>query len=112
MLYSASTNAFYDELIHGDSAPTDCVEVSDSRFSEILLAKEQGKVVVPDNLGNPTVSEPPEPTIEQEQRTRNESARRYLRETDWYVLRKTETGIEIPQEIIDARSAARASVVE
>ena len=30
--------------------------------------------------------------------------------TDWYVVRKADTGAEIPQDIIDARAAIRAAV--
>ena len=35
----------------------------------------------------------------------------YLAGTDWYVVRKFETGAAIPQEILDARAAARAAIV-
>jgi len=35
----------------------------------------------------------------------------YLAETDWYVIRYTETGAAIPQDILDARAAARAAIV-
>ena len=35
----------------------------------------------------------------------------YLAETDWYVVRKYETGVAIPQEILDARAAARAAII-
>ena len=35
----------------------------------------------------------------------------YLAETDWYIVRKFETDVAIPQEILDARAAARAAIV-
>ena len=35
----------------------------------------------------------------------------YLTETDWYVIRNQETGIDIPQDILTARAEARASIV-
>lgn len=111
MLYSASTNAFYDEAIH-NRIPEDVVGVSDERFKEILEGKEKGQVVVADNKGNPILVDAPAPTPEQEQAARNEEARRYLSDTDWYVVRKMETGVEIPQDILDKRAAARLSVVE
>lgn len=41
----------------------------------------------------------------------NAEARAYLASTDWYVTRKIETGVEIPQDILDARTAARISIV-
>lgn len=42
----------------------------------------------------------------------NIDARMYLIETDWYVIRHMETGVPIPQEILDKRDAARASIVD
>ncbi|MGF1684812.1 hypothetical protein [Photobacterium minamisatsumaniensis] len=36
--------------------------------------------------------------------------RRYLKETDWYVIREQETGESIPDEIKQNRSTARAAV--
>ena len=61
-------------------------------------------------------------TIEQQQQRHDEQlaadaqyktnveARAYLASTDWYVIRKAETGIDIPEDILELRSAARASV--
>jgi len=37
----------------------------------------------------------------------NKDARRYLADTDWYVVRKTETGEAIPDDITTARQEAR-----
>ena len=51
-------------------------------------------------------------TSETTQKNTNKSARAYLASTDWYVIRKEETGTAIPQEILDARAAARASIAE
>lgn len=42
---------------------------------------------------------------------KNEDAREYLAETDWYVTRKAETGTEIPQEILDLRIQARLDII-
>ena len=36
-----------------------------------------------------------------------EASLKYLVETDWYVSRKAETGVEIPQEILTKRQEAR-----
>ena len=41
----------------------------------------------------------------------NEMCLRYLADTDWYVTRKTETGIEIPQDILNKRQECRDSIV-
>ena len=34
----------------------------------------------------------------------------YLRSTDWYVTRKSETGKEIPEDVVAKRNAARLSL--
>ena len=36
--------------------------------------------------------------------------RAYLASTDWYVVRATETGAPVPQDILSARSIARQSI--
>lgn len=41
----------------------------------------------------------------------NIEAEAYLRSTDWYVIRFAEQGIPYPQEIKDARQAARDKIV-
>lgn len=42
----------------------------------------------------------------------NMKARAYLTSTDWYVTRWLEKGIPIPQEIAEAREAARQRIVD
>ena len=49
---------------------------------------------------------------QQEQLRINQQSRDYLASTDWYVVRFAETGTAIPQDILDARVAARASIIE
>jgi hypothetical protein len=41
----------------------------------------------------------------------NQESRAYLSSTDWYVIRQQETGVAIPQDILDARQAAREAIV-
>ena len=48
---------------------------------------------------------------EKQERT-NQEARTYLSQTDWYVIRLQETGESIPEDILQKRADARASVVE
>ncbi len=43
-------------------------------------------------------------------REKNDAARQYLKDTDWYIVRLTETGKEVPDAIVDAREKARGSV--
>ena len=40
----------------------------------------------------------------------NAEALAYLNSTDWYVTRFAETGVAIPQDILDARQKARESI--
>ena len=40
----------------------------------------------------------------------NADARQYLLDTDWYVVRFSETAIEIPSDILEARKVARDSI--
>jgi hypothetical protein len=52
------------------------------------------------------------PTISKvEQEKINREALAYLANTDWYVVRKTESGVEIPQDVSQARAEARAKIV-
>jgi len=41
----------------------------------------------------------------------NEAALAYLAATDWYVIRASETGVPVPQDILDERAAARLRIV-
>jgi hypothetical protein len=40
----------------------------------------------------------------------NQEAMEYLASTDWYVTRKSETGQEIPADVLNKRAAARLSI--
>ena len=40
----------------------------------------------------------------------NTDALAYLASTDWYVIRLQETGVAVPQDILDARASARLSI--
>jgi hypothetical protein len=48
---------------------------------------------------------------QQEQEQINNESREYLKSTDWYVVRQQETSVAIPQDILDARQAARESII-
>jgi hypothetical protein len=110
--YSKTTNAFYVEAIHGKDIPADSVPVSNQEHAALMKGQSEGKVIRPDNNGRPVLTDPPGPTPEQIQAAKNAEARAYLSETDWYVVRHAETGQAIPQEITQARAAARDSIVE
>lgn len=44
--------------------------------------------------------------------TLKQNAKRYLADTDWYVTRYSETGVAIPQDILDKRAEARTQASE
>lgn len=48
--------------------------------------------------------------MRQEQDRVNEEARRYLAETDWYIIRNQETGKEVPADVLAERQMARDRV--
>lgn len=112
MHYSKTTNSFYDKDIHGDAMPDDAVEISKERHQELMAGQSEGKVIAADDRGQPQLVEPKQPTPEEAQKRKSAESRQYLKDTDWYVVRKVETGEEIPQEILDLRAQARLSVVE
>lgn len=112
MFYSKTTGGFYDKEIHKGGIPTDAVEISDEYHAELMAGQAAGQMIVADGKGFPRLENRPELTPEETIGRNNMMARKYLAETDWYVIRKTETGEEIPQEILDLRAQARLSVVE
>ena len=42
----------------------------------------------------------------------NQESLAYLADTDWYVIRKADTGTAVPTDILDARAAARLLIEE
>lgn len=53
---------------------------------------------------------PPAPPVKTQEEINAEN-RAYLASTDWYIIRQQETGTPVPQDILDARAAARAAIV-
>jgi len=49
---------------------------------------------------------------EQLQKQINTVAKRYLDTSDWLIIREVETGVPCPQNVKDARTAARLSIIE
>jgi hypothetical protein len=54
--------------------------------------------------------EKPEPTEEELKQARISELQQYLSETDWYAIRESETGVDIPAEVKKARADARAEI--
>lgn len=57
MYYSQTTDGFYDEGIHRESMPPDCVGVSDALYRELMEAQAQGRAIVSGADGHPRLSE-------------------------------------------------------
>ena len=112
MFYAKSTGGFYDAAIHGENIPADAVEITAEEHQALLEGQSNGKIISADKNGKPVLQDPPPPTAEELQAQKNAEARAYLASTDWYVVRKAETGVEIPADVLEKRQAARDSVVE
>lgn len=85
MYYSASNRGFY---INSDNIP-DAVIVSDERHAELLQDQQNGKIIVPDEQGNPISIDLPMPTIEQQRAWLNCTAwqfRKALNQLGWRQL--------------------------
>ena len=65
MFYSASTGGFYSREIHGEAMPSDVVEITAERHVELIEGQSTSKVIVADENGFPTLSDPLPPTPEQ-----------------------------------------------
>jgi len=50
-------------------------------------------------------------TAQVNQAKQNEEALKYLAETDWYIIREMDSGVQCPTEIKQARSEARNKIV-
>lgn len=70
-------------------------------LAEQWVAKHQFQNVVYEDI-----------TAKLEQDRINAESLTYLASTDWYVIRKQETGAEIPQDVLEQRAAARARIIK
>lgn len=109
MFYSKQTGGFYSRGIHGDNIPDDAVEITADEHAALIEGQSQGKLIQADANGFPVLADPPAPNP---QIQTNAEALAYLASTDWYVIRKQETGAEIPADILAKRQEARDSIVE
>lgn len=62
MFYSKQTGGFYDTAIHGDSIPSDAVEITVEQHAALLAGQSTGKRIVADANGHPTLQDPPKAT--------------------------------------------------
>ena len=62
MLYSQSTGGFYSAEIHGDNIPSDAVEITTDEHHALIDGQSQGKRIVADDDGFPTLQNQPTQT--------------------------------------------------
>jgi len=55
---------------------------------------------------------PEKPTEPTKQKILNDESQAYLDETDWYVIRNSETGVEIPTEVLTKRQESRVAITK
>lgn len=78
MFYSKSTNGFYSIDIHGDKIPADSVEISEAEYQILINGQYDGKSIVPNEEGLPTLQEPPPPTVKQIVLSLTEGVQEYM----------------------------------
>lgn len=90
----------------------------ENTFVELSELKPMYWINCPENCntswtfdGSSFLNQSVDSVIENPQDIINENAKRYLYETDWYVIRFVETGNPIPIEILAEREKARRSIV-
>lgn len=67
MLFSKSSNGFYDQKIHGDNIPLDAIEITDEQHKHLLEGQLNGNQITSDENGHPVLIPliVPEPTYAQ-----------------------------------------------
>lgn len=96
-----------DGLVHQIFGPT-----APEIHKDLLVVDAPEDVEVGYKYEGGVFTPPPARDLEREamEQSNNES-RAYLDETDWYAIRKFETGAAIPQEILIKRQEAREAIV-
>ena len=56
--YSKQTNGFYDKEIHGENIPNDAVEISNSKYDELLQEQVTGGIIAGNEQGLPYIKKP------------------------------------------------------
>lgn len=64
--WSASSNGFYNDDVHGTNIPADCVEITEEQWLELLNGQVNNKVITSDSNGHPVLVDPPEPILNSE----------------------------------------------
>lgn len=65
MIYYSPTGGFYSSKLHSGNIPVDAVEITQSKYTELLSEQGLGKSIKAGPNGLPVAVEPPGPTDEQ-----------------------------------------------
>jgi hypothetical protein len=101
---------WYSRDVHGDNIPNNVVEVTDEQWEHAI--NNGHNMVLEDGSSSIHDFDTEEEKSAKARIIQNINARKYLDSTDWYIIRKFETGIEVPRDILDARAEARTKVIE
>ena len=86
-------------------------EITDDVHEELVNeAISTGKLISGDKEGNPILIDPPKSSKKTEAEDKIEELVKYLAETDWYVLRFVESGLDIPKDVKSKREKARETI--
>ena len=96
-----------------DGAVVDIWEVSSlTSYEGMTLIEVEDTVIMGASYDGTTFTNPTETfTAEEIQATTNAVSKAYLRSTDWYASRKSDTGEAIPDDIAAARATARERII-
>ena len=85
--------------------------MNDEEYSQVAeWCNENQKYTIEDMGEYYAVVKIPEPTEEEIKQARISELESYLLSTDWYAIRESETGIDIPADVKQARADARAEI--
>jgi hypothetical protein len=107
MLYSKSTNGFYDSSIN-PVIPSDAVQVSDEQIKALFEAQQQGKVIQADANGYPEAVSLA-PTQQQLFDLCSAKAKELLAKSDWAVL--PDVGLKNSADFVYYRGILRAYII-
>lgn len=107
MYYSKSTGGFYDPEIHGDSIPSDSVEITQQQYLTLLDGQSSGKTIATDSKGKPVLKDRPAPTADELKALCKAQARQLLVATDFSELPSVRASISNAAAFDAYRSTVR-----
>ena len=86
-------------------------ELNDEEYSQVAEWCNENQTHTIEDMGEYyAVVKIPEPTEEEIKQARISELEAYLSSTDWYAIRESETGVDIPADVKQARADARAEI--